>query len=197
MQKMLVVGLMMVMCLNVGCSKNKSARQVSPVPMPPGSATGNTYGNYSSTSNTEVSSIGANHEPMSVPGVQAQTSYVASKQSPYIELPAVSMQDGNEPIIQPNATYPADTSMSMPATTYTFSNEPIQATPMPSTIQPMAPVPTPASASAVHVVARGDTLWRIAKQYYNDGKRWTDIARANNISDPNRIVVGMKLTIPR
>ncbi|HAI14765.1 MAG TPA: hypothetical protein DCM28_23870, partial [Phycisphaerales bacterium] len=71
----------------------------------------------------------------------------------------------------------------------------------PTYVQPSAPapapVPTPAAGSAVHVVAKGDTLWRIAKKYYGNGKRWVDIANANNVSDPNRIYVGMKLTIPR
>ena len=133
--------------------------------------------------------------------MQNQTNYVASAESPYIELPAVSVNQGGmvEPIVQPTgdmATY--DAGATVAPSTYTFSDQPMEATPTPSYVPSApAPVPTPAVASAVHVVSKGDTLWRIAKQYYGSGKRWTDIARANNISDPNRIYVGMKLTIPR
>lgn len=205
MRKMLVLGLMVAMCLlTVGCNKNKTAREVRPVPMPSGAAAGNTYGAYSSstTTTTTTTTPGATYnEPMSVQGVTNQTNYVASPESPYIELPAVSVnQGGMEPIVQPTGemtNYDAGTTVA--PSTYTFSDQPMESTPTPNYVQPTtpAPVPTPAAASAVHVVAKGDTLWRIAKQYYNDGKRWTDIARANNISDPNRIYVGMKLTIPR
>jgi nucleoid-associated protein YgaU len=204
MQKMLVLGLMVAMSLCVGCSKNKTARQVQPVPMPPGSSANANYGDYgnNSTPATAVAPQPMHTEPMSVQGVQNQTSYVASPESPYIELPAVSVTNGNmvEPIEQP---IPQDPSTSIAPSTYTFSDQPMESTPTPTYVQPSAPVisepvPTPASSSsAIHVVAKGETLWRIAKQYYGNGKRWTDIAQANNLSDPNRLYVGMKLTIPR
>ena len=206
MQKMLVLSLMVAMCLTVGCNKNKTAREVRPVPMPPGSSTGGgAYGTYNTgegnTAMSPASPTPINSEPMSVQGVQNQTNYVASAESPYIELPAVSVNQGGmvEPIVQPTgdmATY--DAGATVAPSTYTFSDQPMEATPTPSYVPSApAPVPTPAVASAVHVVSKVDTLWRIAKQYYGSGKRWTDIARANNISDPNRIYVGMKLTIPR
>ncbi|MAX23756.1 MAG: hypothetical protein CMJ19_04555 [Phycisphaeraceae bacterium] len=206
MQKMLVLGLIMAMSLCVGCSKNKSARQVQPVPMPPGSSSSANYGDYSNNgangNGGTVAPQPINTEPMSVEGVQNQTSYVASPESPYIELPAVSVSNGNmvEPIEQP---IPQDPSTSVAPSTYTFSEQPMESTPTPTYVQPSQPVvsdpvPTPASpSSAIHVVSKGETLWRIAKKYYGSGKRWTDIAQANNISDPNRIYVGMKLTIPR
>lgn len=50
-----------------------------------------------------------------------------------------------------------------------------------------------------HIVAPGDTLWGIARRYYTDGRRWTDIRDAN----PGKvhrggdlIYVGEQLTIP-
>ncbi|HCD31850.1 MAG TPA: hypothetical protein DER01_05540 [Phycisphaerales bacterium] len=150
-----------------------------------------------------------NSEPMSVQEVRSQTNYVASAESPYIELPAVSVNQGGtiEPIVQPAGepvNYDAgnyDASATVAPSTYTFTDQPMESTPTPTYVQPSAPapapVPTPAAGSAVHVVAKGDTLWRIAKKYYGNGKRWVDIANANNVSDPNRIYVGMKLTIPR
>jgi LysM repeat protein len=56
----------------------------------------------------------------------------------------------------------------------------------------------PASAaphedSIVHIVHRGETLYSIARRYGMD--MWT-IARANGITNPNRIYVGQRLVIP-
>ena len=51
----------------------------------------------------------------------------------------------------------------------------------------------------VHTVAKKETLYSIARTYYNgDHHRWRDIYEANraDISDPNRIRVGQKLVIP-
>ena len=51
---------------------------------------------------------------------------------------------------------------------------------------------------ATHVVAKGDTLFGLARQYYNDQRRWKDIYEANRdqVSDPDRISVGQQLVIP-
>lgn len=46
-------------------------------------------------------------------------------------------------------------------------------------------------------VKKGDDLWRIAEKYYGSGYNWVDIARENNLSNPNIIYVDQKLTIPR
>lgn len=49
-----------------------------------------------------------------------------------------------------------------------------------------------------HSVAKGDTLFSLARQYYNDQRKWKTIyeANLNQITDPNRIMVGQKLVIP-
>lgn len=47
-----------------------------------------------------------------------------------------------------------------------------------------------------HVVVAGDSLWQIAEKYYLSGYNWTDIARANNLSNPGLITTGTKLVIP-
>lgn len=52
------------------------------------------------------------------------------------------------------------------------------------------------STKRYHTVAKGDTLWGIAQKYYNNGNRYPEIAKANNISNPNIIHVGQKLLIP-
>ncbi|MGB0715006.1 MAG: LysM peptidoglycan-binding domain-containing protein [Phycisphaerae bacterium] len=49
-----------------------------------------------------------------------------------------------------------------------------------------------------HTVSRKDTLYSLARMYYNDASRWKDIYQANQdaISDPNKIFVGQRLLIP-
>ncbi len=48
----------------------------------------------------------------------------------------------------------------------------------------------------VHTVVAGETLWSIAEKEIGSGYNAPDIAKANNISNPNNIEVGAKLTIP-
>lgn len=52
------------------------------------------------------------------------------------------------------------------------------------------------TAGRTHTVTAGEDLWKISVKYYNTGYNWTDIAKANNITDANQIEEGMKLTIP-
>lgn len=55
---------------------------------------------------------------------------------------------------------------------------------------------TPLNSGRYHTVVKGDTLWAIAQRYYGNGSRYPEIAKANNISNPNIINVGQKLLIP-
>lgn len=50
----------------------------------------------------------------------------------------------------------------------------------------------------VHVVRPKDTLFKLAREYYNDQARWRDIwnANINRVPDPDKLNVGMKLIIP-
>lgn len=48
----------------------------------------------------------------------------------------------------------------------------------------------------VHVVAQGETLWSIAEEEYQSGYNWTDIAKANNLTDADHIEGGQELIIP-
>ena len=45
------------------------------------------------------------------------------------------------------------------------------------------------------IVKSGDTLWNLAKRYYDDGSRWKDIALANDMYE-DALVPGMRLIIP-
>jgi len=49
---------------------------------------------------------------------------------------------------------------------------------------------------ATHTVEEGEDLWKISEKYYKTGYNWTDIAKENNITNPNLIAAGTKLTIP-
>ncbi|MDE2026537.1 MAG: LysM peptidoglycan-binding domain-containing protein [Patescibacteria group bacterium] len=74
-----------------------------------------------------------------------------------------------------------------------------QVTPAPQTV---TPTPTPvASGTAIktttYIVVSGDTLWDIAVRAYADGYRWTDIAKANNLANPDLIFSGNILKLPR
>ena len=54
--------------------------------------------------------------------------------------------------------------------------------------------PPPDLRTSVHVVHKGETLWRISKRY---GTTVDAIARANQLRDPTAIRVGQRLVIPR
>jgi nucleoid-associated protein YgaU len=47
-----------------------------------------------------------------------------------------------------------------------------------------------------HVVAVGQTLGAIAHRYYTDSTQWREIADANAIDDPRRMMPGRQLTVP-
>lgn len=55
---------------------------------------------------------------------------------------------------------------------------------------------TEESASNVHVVQEGETLWSISEKVYNDGFAWNEIAEANKLTDPSNLEAGTRLTIP-
>lgn len=48
-----------------------------------------------------------------------------------------------------------------------------------------------------YTVHTGDNLWNIAERAYGDGFKWTEIATANNLSNPNIIHSGNVITLPR
>ncbi len=55
---------------------------------------------------------------------------------------------------------------------------------------------TEATVKGEHTVAKGESLWKIAQNYYGDGYKWVEIAKANNIKNADAIEVGQKLTLP-
>jgi nucleoid-associated protein YgaU len=55
-----------------------------------------------------------------------------------------------------------------------------------------------APSEHIYEVQAGDTLGKIAKQFYGDGGRWREIYEANRdtIQNPDLIQVGQKIRIP-
>ncbi len=96
---------------------------------------------------------------------------------------------------KPAAPAPAATA---PAATATAP----AATPAPAPAAPAATAPattTPAAAATAaskYVVAKGDSLWKIAAEKYGDGALWTRIAKANTLKHPNHIEIGEELEVP-
>lgn len=48
-----------------------------------------------------------------------------------------------------------------------------------------------------YVVKKGDTLFSIAKDYYNDGYKYPKLVETNKLTDENQIEVGQVLDIPK
>lgn len=46
-----------------------------------------------------------------------------------------------------------------------------------------------------HKVVQGDTLWAIAKRYLGDGSKYTQLAKLNNLANPNVIKVGQVIKL--
>ncbi len=56
---------------------------------------------------------------------------------------------------------------------------------------------SPESLPGKYTVKEGDTLFSIAQNYYQDGYKFTEIAKANNITDVNAIEKDQVLEIPK
>jgi nucleoid-associated protein YgaU len=55
----------------------------------------------------------------------------------------------------------------------------------------------PKISTASYTVSEGDHLWGIAVRSYSDGYKWVEIAKLNNIANPDIIRPGMVLKLPR
>ena len=55
----------------------------------------------------------------------------------------------------------------------------------------------PEGLPVTHKVAQGEDLWTIAEKYYGSGYNWVSIVSENNLTNPDRLLVGQKLIIPK
>src|SRR4029434_2056400 len=66
--------------------------------------------------------------------------------------------------------------------------------------KPAQPSPTPVKMDKgeEHTVKAGDTLSKLAEQYYGSAGKWEKIYEANreSIKNPNYVFIGQKITIP-
>ena len=46
-------------------------------------------------------------------------------------------------------------------------------------------------------VSSGDTLWSIAEKHYGSGYNWVTLATANNLTNPDQLEEGQKLSVPK
>ena len=63
-------------------------------------------------------------------------------------------------------------------------------------VTPIMPEGQIASGAKTYTVVRGDTLWDIAVAQYGDGYKWSAIAQANALVNPDLIHAGNVLTLP-
>jgi len=68
--------------------------------------------------------------------------------------------------------------------------------PPPPLVEEKVEIAPVAAEKRTHIVAAGDTLFNIAKQYLGDGNRYQELATFNNIANPDHIEVGQLINIP-
>jgi serine/threonine protein phosphatase PrpC/LysM repeat protein len=108
------------------------------------------------------------------------------------------MNTGKEKIGNNNPTTTATASTkptSTPDGTESPSEEPTE-TPDPETTPEPTPTPTPQSSIQIHVVKKGDSMSAITRLYYGDTTLMDKLCKYNNISDPNKIILGQEIKIP-
>lgn len=62
--------------------------------------------------------------------------------------------------------------------------------------KPPAKGSPPKPSGRVYTVRKGDTLSKIAQQQLGKASRWPEIAKLNNLRDPDRIYPGQRLRLP-
>ncbi|WP_025658028.1 5'-nucleotidase C-terminal domain-containing protein [Rhizobium sp. IBUN] len=80
---------------------------------------------------------------------------------------------------------------------------PAQAAPASPAAPAASTAPTAAAPAALapntptnHVIAAGDTLWDLSKQFYGEGALWKKISDANGTPEPRHLTIGKELQIP-
>ncbi|MGO9437410.1 MAG: LysM peptidoglycan-binding domain-containing protein [Terracidiphilus sp.] len=57
-------------------------------------------------------------------------------------------------------------------------------------------IATSGAAEQPYTIQSGDNLSKIAKRFYGEASKYSEVAQANGIEDPDRIQVGQDLTLP-
>lgn len=56
---------------------------------------------------------------------------------------------------------------------------------------------SPENLPGKYTIKEGDTLFQVAEKYYQDGYKYTEIVKANNLTSPDLIETGQMLEIPK
>ena len=64
-------------------------------------------------------------------------------------------------------------------------------------LPPKAEIASNAITGNNYTIVKGDSLWTVAVRAYGNGYKWVDIAKANNLVNPDVINAGNTLSIPR
>lgn len=64
-------------------------------------------------------------------------------------------------------------------------------------IQQTEGMTTDVDTEGKYTVKEGDTLFLIAQKYYQDGYKYTELAKLNNLTDANQLEVGQVLNVPK
>jgi 5'-nucleotidase len=83
-----------------------------------------------------------------------------------------------------------------PAPLYVPPSQPVQPVAIATPTDGGASAPIAASAGGTYTVQRGDTLYKLAREHYGDGKQWTRITAANPGLSPQSLKIGQKIVIP-
>jgi len=65
-----------------------------------------------------------------------------------------------------------------------------------NTLPTKVQVPNPITGAS-YIIVKGDSLWDISVRAYGDGYKWVEIAKANNLVNPDLIHSGNVLRLPR
>jgi nucleoid-associated protein YgaU len=90
-----------------------------------------------------------------------------------------------------NDVNPTVVDVTTPAPVYTAPQPVVTGTPTETTVTPAAP-----TGARTHTIKAGDTLYRLAIQYYGDGKQSKKIIDANPGLDPAKLKIGQTIVIP-
>lgn len=61
--------------------------------------------------------------------------------------------------------------------------------------QTQTAAPATTASSSNYIVKKGESLWTIAQKELGDGNKYSQLAKDNNIQNPNMLTVGMELKI--
>jgi 5'-nucleotidase len=97
-----------------------------------------------------------------------------------------------------NVMAPAPASSTLAAPTAVAAADPVAPSATAVTQTPTAgPAATGTAGSSNYTVKKGDTLFRIAREHYGDGKKWQQIAAANPGVTPGTLKAGQTLVMPQ